>query len=378
MTRLERDARRGGAGMWRPLAALAARGGTGARRASGGASPAPRRCRCCWRCSPATAAAGGAPGPAALRARGRGPRHRERNRERLRERRLRARPLGRAPGPVRAGRAAGQPDGRDRCRGLRVGRAAHRGGGAEAVAQELQALDPKFSIFGSYTDVTPRQFFNVQLDTEYRKQWDSLVLKLDVVERDPATGSEVIHWVTQFPYPMYSRDYVYVRRYSVDSDRNLMVLVSRAVEHPGIPEDPEHVRVRSYESHMVIRPHRGFDENGFDYLLTYSDNPQTVFPRYCLSWMVSSGMPEFLEKLHSAALKAKKMELELRDYLSPAKGPEPRGAAQHLEYAWENGWKTSGKRWENEIRKFGIQDFGIAEFGIQGFGIWEFGVQHRV
>lgn len=36
----------------------------------------------------------------------------------------------------------------------------------------------------------------------------------------------------------------------------------RAVEHPGIPEDPEHVRVRSYESHMVIRPHRGFDEVG--------------------------------------------------------------------------------------------------------------------
>lgn len=66
---------------------------------------------------------------------------------------------------------------------------------------------------------------------------------------------------------------------------------------------------------MVIRPHKSFDEvcderfapyifchsavfsdlcvvllqNGFDYLLTYSDNPQTVFPRYCVNWMVSSG-----------------------------------------------------------------------------------------
>jgi len=28
-------------------------------------------------------------------------------------------------------------------------------------------------------------------------------------------------------YPMYSRDYVYVRRYSVDKENNLMVLVSR-------------------------------------------------------------------------------------------------------------------------------------------------------
>lgn len=28
-------------------------------------------------------------------------------------------------------------------------------------------------------------------------------------------------------YPMYSRDYVYVRRYDVDLDNNLMILVSR-------------------------------------------------------------------------------------------------------------------------------------------------------
>nr|KAF6269441.1 StAR related lipid transfer domain containing 7 [Myotis myotis] len=57
-------------------------------------------------------------------------------------------------------------------------------------------------------------------------------------------------------------------------------------------------------------------QNGFDYLLTYSDNPQTVFPRYCVSWMVSSGMPDFLEKLHMATLKAKNMEIKVKDYIS--------------------------------------------------------------
>ncbi|XP_015276302.1 PREDICTED: stAR-related lipid transfer protein 7, mitochondrial [Gekko japonicus] len=174
----------------------------------------------------------------------------------------------------------------------------------------------QYRVFGTYMDVTPRQFFNVQLDTKYRKKWDSLVIKLEVIERDQDTGSEVVHWVTHFPYPMYSRDYVYVRRYIVDQDNNLMVLVSRAVEHPNVPEDPDFVRVRTYESQMVIRPHKTFDENGFDYLLTYSDNPQTVFPRYCVSWMVSSGMPDFLEKLHIAALKAKNMEMEVQDYIS--------------------------------------------------------------
>ncbi len=116
----------------------------------------------------------------------------------------------------------------------------------------------------------------------------------------------------------------------------------RAVRHPTMPENQEFVRVHSYQSKMVIRPHKSFDEvrisltkalvlwwcdnksdliwirnllcvslsvvvlvcslelvilsqqNGFDYLLTYSDDPQTVFPRYCVSWMVSSGEPSVL------------------------------------------------------------------------------------
>ncbi|XP_026129219.1 stAR-related lipid transfer protein 7, mitochondrial-like [Carassius auratus] len=181
----------------------------------------------------------------------------------------------------------------------------------------------EYRVFGSYTDVSPRQFFNVQLDTEYRKKWDALVIKLDVVDRDVNTGTEVIHWATHFPYPMYSRDYVYVRRYHVDMENNLMILISRAVRHPSIPETQEFVRVHSYQSKMVIRPHRSFDENGFDYLLTYSDDPQTVFPRYCVSWMVSSGMPDFLEKLHTAALKAKNMDVGVQDYVSIIKSTQP-------------------------------------------------------
>jgi len=38
-----------------------------------------------------------------------------------------------------------------------------------------------------------------QLDTEYRKKWDSLVIKLEVVDREANSGSEVVHWATQFP-----------------------------------------------------------------------------------------------------------------------------------------------------------------------------------
>uniref|UniRef100_A0AAQ5XND4 StAR-related lipid transfer protein 7, mitochondrial n=1 Tax=Amphiprion ocellaris TaxID=80972 RepID=A0AAQ5XND4_AMPOC len=194
----------------------------------------------------------------------------------------------------------------------------------------------EYRVLGSYNDVTPRQFFNVQLDTEYRKKWDSLVIKLEVVDRDANTGSEVVHWATHFPYPMYSRDYVYVRRYDVDVDNNLMILVSRAVQHPRVPETQEFVRVNSYRSKMVIRPHRSFDENGFDYLLTYSDDPQTVFPRYCVSWMVSSGMPDFLDKLHTAALRAKNLEVGIHDYAGVIKSSDTNRQSSQERLTGEN------------------------------------------
>ncbi|KAG7282597.1 hypothetical protein CRUP_018716 [Coryphaenoides rupestris] len=148
------------------------------------------------------------------------------------------------------------------------------------------------------------------------KTWDSLVIKLEVVDRDASSGSEILHWATHFPYPMYSRDYVYVRRYHVDWDSNLMVL--GGLPSPD-PETQDFVRVHSYQSRMVIRPHK----NGFDYLLTYSDDPQTVFPRYCVNWMVSSGMPDFLDKLHAAALRARNLEVALQDYTGALKPKEP-------------------------------------------------------
>ena len=42
-------------------------------------------------------------------------------------------------------------------------------------------------------------WFLLQVDNEYRAVWDQFVLKLDVVDLDPMSGSEVLHWVTKFP-----------------------------------------------------------------------------------------------------------------------------------------------------------------------------------
>jgi hypothetical protein len=157
----------------------------------------------------------------------------------------------------------------------------------------------EYKCAGTYHDVSPAAFFVAQMDLEYRKEWDHNVIKLDVIDKD-TDGSEVVHWITHFPYPMHPREYVYVRRAAVDEGRGTMALVSRAVDHPHhTPSD--HVKVTLYSSRMVIRSHRDFKHHGFDYVLTYCDDPQSPIPTPCYKWLVKYGVPGFVDKVYCAA-----------------------------------------------------------------------------
>ncbi|XP_072027266.1 stAR-related lipid transfer protein 7, mitochondrial-like [Amphiura filiformis] len=159
----------------------------------------------------------------------------------------------------------------------------------------------EFKVCGRFSDISAKSFFRVQLDLEYRKVWDKYVIELDCVDRDDDTGSEVIHWVSKFPFPLQSRDYVYTRRYQVDHKKKTMMLVSRAIDHPTRPASNKHVRVTTYFSQMVIKPHKSFDESGFDYVLTYHDDPQAMFPQCAVNWVTHKGCPDYVSKLHDAA-----------------------------------------------------------------------------
>lgn len=39
----------------------------------------------------------------------------------------------------------------------------------------------------------------MKLDLEYRKKWDHYVVKLDVIDKDPQSKSEVVQWITNYP-----------------------------------------------------------------------------------------------------------------------------------------------------------------------------------
>lgn len=211
----------------------------------------------------------------------------------------------------------------------------------------------QYKIFGTFKDIPAKAFFLVQLDTAFRKAWDRLVVKLDIVDSEGNhihssqgndvdyedilddciqsresfdSKNQVVHWIMHYPYPMYCREYCYVRRAKIDRENNLMILVSRSTDHPNCNDNgtingkQKYVRVNTYDSRMVIRPHSTFDENGFDYLLTYFDDPQSNFPSAAYNWMACSGVPDFVNKLHDAAVKLnqrsqeRRKEKELRTY----------------------------------------------------------------
>lgn len=100
-----------------------------------------------------------------------------------------------------------------------------------------------------------------------------------------------------------NRDYVYNRRFFIDRNRKLIIIVNKSIDHPTSPKQPNIQRVKDYWSYMVIRStSNSLKTPGVEYVLTYFDNPGVVLPQSVTSWVAQKQMPEFLHKLYIATL----------------------------------------------------------------------------
>ncbi|VDP44678.1 unnamed protein product [Soboliphyme baturini] len=111
----------------------------------------------------------------------------------------------------------------------------------------------EYKCEGTYRDISPMKFYQAQMDLEYRKCWDHQIISIDVLEKDENTGSEVIRWIMRFPYPMYPREYTFVRRSCIDPDKKTIVITCKAVHRSLTPKVKKCVSVRDYFSCMTIR-----------------------------------------------------------------------------------------------------------------------------
>ena len=136
---------------------------------------------------------------------------------------------------------------------------------------------------------------------------------------------------------MAKREYIFVRKTTIDYDRNIIILVQHISDHPDHPvvEGSKLVRVEKYKSNWVIRPHTVFEavrqssfflqnkshnniswlfifgfflfksivlwtqdskymcycfQDGCDFIFTYCDDPKGSLPSAVCKWAASRGI----------------------------------------------------------------------------------------
>ncbi|CAJ0590631.1 unnamed protein product [Cylicocyclus nassatus] len=158
----------------------------------------------------------------------------------------------------------------------------------------------EYKCVGTYYDITPCSFLDVQNDLDYRKEWDSNVLTLEMLQEQDE--HELIRWVQKYPYPLHPREYVYARRTWVSDDCQLIVVDSEVIPTDIVPDScSKNVRVSTYSSRMAVRSHRDLNQHGLDFILTYFDNPEANIPKAVYNWIINQGGPYFLQQVHEAA-----------------------------------------------------------------------------
>lgn len=159
-----------------------------------------------------------------------------------------------------------------------------------------------YKVYGSYDDVSLSSFMETQLNSDYRTEWDDTALQLKVLSSHDESNSDLVYWLVKFPHFFANRDYVFKRRFIVDSEKREVVIMSEAVCPDVMPEEKGIHRVNEYWSTMVIRALGDMDQPGIEYTLTYFDNPGTSLPQSITNFIAVTGFPNFLKKLRMAAL----------------------------------------------------------------------------
>lgn len=158
-----------------------------------------------------------------------------------------------------------------------------------------------YKIFGQFDDISSVEFYNAQVNDQYRSVWDKSVSSLYVVD-NITNNTEIVYWATKFPFPLQDRDYVFERSHHMDEKSHTIEIASRSITHKSKPEYPKFVRVCKYGSKLVIKGHKDLYQKGMSYCLTYYDDFGMPIPNQVKDRLANTKIPEFLDKVHDAAV----------------------------------------------------------------------------
>jgi hypothetical protein len=111
----------------------------------------------------------------------------------------------------------------------------------------------------------------------------------------------------KFPWPLWSRDYVYARRSEIvhhPSGEDVYVCVARACSHESAPEDAKNfVRVDTFASTTIFRAAPGSGGSSTEALLLYFDDMKGSIPTGVQNWFAKTAIPQFRKTLIAACHK---------------------------------------------------------------------------
>jgi hypothetical protein len=154
-----------------------------------------------------------------------------------------------------------------------------------------------YKIYGQIKRIDPELCSRVYMDLDYRKKWDSYVKELREVSE--ADDRKFIYWQVKYPFPLYNRDYVYVREMKKLelNGSTVWVILAKAAECNQLAPRSGVVRVVEYDQSLAITSDQ---ENGTRAFMRYYDNPGGSIPTWLINWAAKSGVPGFLSDMQKA------------------------------------------------------------------------------
>lgn len=92
------------------------------------------------------------------------------------------------------------------------------------------------------------------MDTDSASRWIYRTDRIDLLKRDDASGSFLIHVMTDFPWPLTDRDAFVEGQITQEANSGIISVTSHAVPVSRYPATPDFVRMPDMEGGWILQP----------------------------------------------------------------------------------------------------------------------------
>lgn len=158
-----------------------------------------------------------------------------------------------------------------------------------------------YKMYGTL-ECEPEVCYKVYLDLEYRKKWDDYVKELYEFNEDlNGTKAKGIYWNVNFPFPLYNRDYTFIRdsrKLDVDGITTYAIL-GKSYPFSSVTQKSGVIRVADFTQSLVLQ---NDEKNNTKAYMYYFDNPGGMIPTWLINWAAKTGVPSFAVTMRKACL----------------------------------------------------------------------------